>query len=208
VSRQAVAYVERLSITDRDAKRMFLLLAKRTTTRADPYRPEDIPDVMGLELSDANIHELAAHTGTSAEEFRQQLRGLKQHVRMDVLEHPDGVWEIVYGPMYERLSVPRPPEPDLTQGGPHPFWMPGWEKFSTWGYETGPGGHRHLYAQLNLNIDGPDAQPRIWIAPPRYVVQSIDELADAIAKAIAPYGPVPPPASEIKRWLTRPPQSL
>ncbi|NJP53557.1 hypothetical protein HCJ93_26700 [Streptomyces sp. SBST2-5] len=126
---------------------------------------------------------------------------------MDVLEHTDSVWEIVYGPSYTRAPQPRPAEPDLTRGGPHPFWAPGWEKHSTWGYESEPSGQTHLYAQLIPNQDGPDAEPRIWITPPRHVVQNVDELADAIAAAIAPYEPVAPPAVVVKRWLTVRPMS-
>jgi len=44
----------------------------------------------------------------------------------------------------------------------------------------------------------PSAQPRIWITPPRYVVTTVDELAEAIA----PYEVVPLPAEMIKVWLT------
>ncbi|MFE7709229.1 hypothetical protein ACFU6I_26290 [Streptomyces sp. NPDC057486] len=144
---------------------------------------------------------------TDPDAFRQQLRRLQQHVKMDVLEHSDGLWEIVYGPSYTRPPKPRPAKPDLTQGGPHPFWLPGWERYSTWGYEQGPDGHQQLYAQLILNEDGADAEPRIWITPPRHTVQTIDELAEAIAEALGSYGPVPPPTAEVKRWLTAPPLS-
>ncbi|MDN3265795.1 hypothetical protein QWJ26_39590 [Streptomyces sp. CSDS2] len=61
------------------------------------------------------------------------------------------------------------------------------------------GGHQHLYAQLILNQDGADAE-RIWITPSRHTATSVDELAEALA----PYGPVPVPAAEVKRWLTAP----
>jgi hypothetical protein len=207
MSRHAIVYVNSLSVTDATARAVLLLLAEHTAEPRDPYRPEDVPDIMGLNLHDSDIVALATRTGLDPEAFRQQLRGLKQHVKMDVLEHTDGLWEIVYGPSYTRPPKPRPAEPDLTQGGPHPFWLPGWEKYSTWGYEQDPGGHQHLYAQLIPNQDGPDAEPRIWITPPRHTVQSVDELAEAIAEAIAPYEPVRMPAVLIKRWLTRPPLS-
>jgi hypothetical protein len=41
---------------------------------------------------------LTSGIGIDAEEFRRLLRLLKTTVAMDVLEHKDGVWEIVYGP--------------------------------------------------------------------------------------------------------------
>lgn len=207
MSRHATAYVHSLGITDETARKVLVLLAERTHAPGDPYRPEDVPEVMGLHLQDSDIPDLADRAGLDPEAFRQQLRGLKQHVKMDVLEHTDGVWEIVYGSSYTRPPKPRPAQPDLTQGGPHPFWLPGWEKYSTWGYEQGPGGHQHLYAQLILNQDGADAEPRIWITPPRHTVQTVDELAEAIAEALGPHQPVPMPASLIKTWLTRPPLS-
>jgi hypothetical protein len=204
VSRQAVAYVQQAQITDATAKQVFMALAERTRTRDDPHRPDEIPDIMGIELSEADIPSLAARAGLDAAAFREQLRALKQHVRIDVLEHDDGVWEIVYGPSYTRLSSPRPAAPDTTQGGPHAFWMPGWEDYSTWGYDGAPG-DQHLYAQIIHNKDDPDAEPRIWITPPRHVVRTVDELAAVIAEAMSGYGPVAPPALEVKRWLTAPP---
>ncbi|MDQ0834515.1 hypothetical protein QFZ66_001778 [Streptomyces sp. B4I13] len=66
---------------------------------------------------------------------------------------------------------------------------------------------RHLYAQLIPNQDGPDAEPQIWITPPRHAVRTVDELADVVAAAIAPYEPVQRPGVLIKTWLTRPPLS-
>ncbi|MFI8793910.1 hypothetical protein [Streptomyces sp. NPDC055105] len=206
-NRHAIAYVRGLGIEDETARRVFLVLAERTDAPGGQYRPDDVPEIMGLELRDSDIPALAQRSGLSAEEFREQLRRLKQHVRMDVLEHPDGVWEIIYGASYTRPPKPKPAKPDLTRGGPHPFWMPGWEKFSTWGYDSDPSGQVHLYAQLIPNRDGPDADPRVWITPPSHLVFSIDELAEAISAAIAPYGPVAPPAELIKHWLTVPPLS-
>ncbi|MFF7098442.1 hypothetical protein ACFY9A_39665 [Streptomyces rubradiris] len=206
MSRHAISYVRGLEIADETALRVFLLLAERTTARGGRYRPDDIPEIMGLELQDPDIPALAAQIGLTPEDFRQQLRELKKHVRMDVLEHTDGVWEIVYGPSYTRPAKPRLAQPDLTQDGPHPFWLPGWEKYSTWGYEQSPDGP-YLYAQLIPNQDGPDAEPRIWITPPGHVVRTVDELAETIATALAPYQPVVMPTSLIKTWLTTPPLS-
>ncbi|WP_394426323.1 hypothetical protein [Streptomyces sp. SGAir0957] len=206
MSRHATAYVRGLEIADETARTVFLLLAERTIAQGDRHRPEVIPEIMGLELQDHNIPALAEQTGLVPEDFRQQLRELKKHVRMDVLEHTDGVWEIVYGPSYTRPPTPRPAQPDLTRGGPHPFWLPGWEKYSTWGYEQSADGP-FLYAQLIPNQDGPDAEPRIWITPPGHVVRTVDELAEAIATALVPYQPVLMPASLIKTWLTTPPLS-
>ncbi|MFG2712838.1 hypothetical protein ACGFX2_20115 [Streptomyces goshikiensis] len=205
MSRHATAYVRSLGITDGTALTVLTLLAALTHAPGDPHRPEDIPEVMGLYLQDSDIPDLAAQAGLAPEAFRRQLRGLRQHVKMDVLEHADGVWEIVYGPSYTRRPEPRPARPDLTRGGPHPFWLPGWDHYSTWGYEQGPGGHQHLYAQLLLNQDGPDAEPRIWITPPQYTVRTLDELAGAIARALGPHQPVPMPASLIRTFLTSPP---
>lgn len=119
--------MQRTRIADDRAKRVFLLLAERTSALGDP-KDED-PPVMGLELHDADIPDLAARTGIDAAEFRRLLRVLKESIPMDVLEHTDGVWEIV-------------------------------------------------------------------------VLRTVDELAQAIADAVAPYEPVPPPASVIKMRLT------
>ncbi|MFD9405928.1 hypothetical protein ACFWBN_02730 [Streptomyces sp. NPDC059989] len=196
-------------ITDETARKVFLLLAELTHAPGDPYRPQDVPEVMGLELLDADVPELARRVGIAPEEFRSRLRALRELVRMDVLEHvADGVWEIVYGPLYGDAPAARVPKPDLTRGGPHAFRMPGWEQFSTWGYESGPHGETNLYAQLIANQDGAHADPRIWITPPRYLVRDIEELATVIAVALVPYVPVPPPASLIKSWLTEPPRSF
>lgn len=205
MSRHATAYVNSLGITDATVRTVLQLLAERTDAPGDPRRPDDIPDIMGVHLQDSDLPALAVRAGLDPEEFREQLRALKQHVKMDVLEHSDGLWEIVYGPSYTRPPKPRSAEADLTRGGPHPFWLPGWEKYSTWGYEQDLSGHRHLYAQLIPNQDGPDAEPRIWITPPGHTVQTVDELAEVIAESIAPYEPVRMPGVLIKRWLTRPP---
>ncbi|MET9607423.1 hypothetical protein ABZZ17_20510 [Streptomyces sp. NPDC006512] len=195
MSQHAIAYVHSQNITDETARRVFLAVAERSKGEGD---------ILGLNLWDADIPALAPRAGLTADEFRRQLRSLKQHVRMDVREHSDGLWEIVYGPSYTRPAKPKPAKPDLTRGGPHPFWMPGWDQQSIWGYEEGLG---HLYAQLYANQDDPDAEPRIWITPPSYIVRDIDELAAAIAQTLIRYVPVRVPAEVIKSWLTTPPLS-
>ena len=66
---------------------------------------------------------------------------------MDVLEHTDGIWEIFYGPSYtnpEKANDARAFS-DTEISGIRQFTMPGWDHYSTWGYEEGLG---HLYAQL------------------------------------------------------------
>jgi hypothetical protein len=204
VSKNAIAYVHSRNIADEKARRVFLALAEHTKAEGASSRPEGVADSFGLELWDTEIPAIAGRTGLDVEQFRRQLRELKRHVRMDILEHSDGLWEIVYGPSYTEPARPRLAAPDLMRGGPHPFWMPGWEQYSTWGYEEGLG---HLYAQLIPNQDGPDAEPRAWITPPRYVVRDVDELAAAIAEALTPYVPVPLFAELVKSWLTTAPLS-
>ncbi|WP_327668119.1 MULTISPECIES: hypothetical protein [unclassified Streptomyces] len=76
----------------------------RRATRAAPTTRQR----SGLTLQPADIPVLALHAQLSPDELRQQLRALKQHVRMDVLQHPDGVWEIVYEPTYARSPRPSP----------------------------------------------------------------------------------------------------
>ena len=94
MSKEDVAYVNQLGMTDETARRVFLLLAERTSTSRLAWDSET-PEIMGIELTPADIPALAAQAGLDPEAFRAQLRRLKQHVRMDVLEHSDGVWEIV-----------------------------------------------------------------------------------------------------------------
>ena len=55
---------------------------------------------MGLLVADTDLPGMAAEVGINADRFRDVLRQLRGLVPMDVLEHPDGVWEIVYGPGY------------------------------------------------------------------------------------------------------------
>jgi len=207
VNKVAVAYVQGLGIGDALARRVFLLLAARTEASRYYDTPEDTstPEIMGLELRDADIPALATEAGISADSFREQLRVLKRTVKMDVLEHKqEGVWEIVYGPSYtDPPPPPRPKSVDPARVGPiHPFWMPGWDHYSTWGWEEGLG---HFYAQIIHNSDDRDTRPRIWITPPTYVMRTVDQLAEAIATAIAPYEAVAPPTEMIKRWLLQPP---
>ncbi|WP_435583461.1 hypothetical protein [Amycolatopsis thermoflava] len=204
MSKQAITYVQRLGIADKRAEQVFLLLAERTKITSDVLGA-DVPDVMGLEVAPTDIPVLAAQVGLDPEGFRAQLRSLKQHVRMDVLEHDDGVWEIVYGPSYTDRKRSAHLPPDIAEGnvgGLNAFLVPGWDHFSTWGYEDGLG---HYYAQLYHNSDDRDAAPRIWITPPKYVVRTIDDLAQAIAEALAPYERVPMPAALVKMYLTKPP---
>ena len=61
--------------------------------------------------------------------------------------------------------------------------------------------HRLMVVRLISSRDGADAEPRMWITPPRRSAQAVDELTEAIT----PYEPVRRiPASLIKRWVTRP----
>lgn len=195
--KQAVAYVQGLHLPDPDAERVFLLLVERTRTSS--WDGEQ-PPVMGLELREADIPYFAASAGIDAPQFRRLLRAMKITIPMDVLEHRDGVWEIVYGPSYtnRKNKAAAPTSGDAPIGGIQPFTMPGWDRFSTWGYEEGLG---HFYAQLYRNSDDRDAAPRIWITPPAYVVATVDELAETIATAIAPYEPMYLTASVISKWL-------
>lgn len=68
-------------IADETARRVFLAVAEESKGEGD---------ILGLNLWDAAIPVLAERAGLTAE-FRHQLRALKQHVRMDVLEHSDGL---------------------------------------------------------------------------------------------------------------------
>lgn len=199
MSKQAAAYVQGLRSAEPNAECVLLLLAERTET--SPWDGEQ-PSVMRLELRDTDIPHLAVRAGIDADEFRRLLRALRTTVPLDVLEHSDGVWEIVYGPSYtnpENMNEARLFS-DTKIGGIQAFTMPGWDHYSTWGYEEGLG---HLYAQLYLNSDDPYAQPRIWITPPSYVVTTIDELAEAISTAIALYEVLPLSPEVIKTWLTQ-----
>lgn len=199
MSRDAIEYVRRLSLPDPGAARVFVLLAERTRPGSDLGQGPG--HVMGLELRDTEIPALAAGIGLAPEQFRRLLRLLKTTVSMDVLEHDDGVWEIVYGPAY---TDPKPPprarfdEADIPEA--KAFAFPGWQRSSTWGRD---GGHGHLYARLVHDSDAPGANLRIWITAPRHVVDTVDELAEAIAEAIAPHCVLPPPPAVIRVFLTR-----
>jgi len=200
VSADAIEYVRGRNLADPHAARVFMLLAEHTRPGAGPT--QDAQYAMGLDLRDAEIPALAAEVGLDAQEFRQQLRRLKTLVPMDVIEHEDGVWEIVYGTAY---TDPNPaPEATFDEANiPRikAFAFPGWDRFSTWGRDEGLG---HLYARLYLNTDDRDAKPRISIPPPRHVLRTVDELAAAIAEAIAPYQPaLPPPPEVIKLFLAK-----
>jgi hypothetical protein len=125
-----------------------------------------------------------------ANRFRDVLRKLRDIVPMDVLEHQDGTWEIVYGPSYTSPLPPRPVKEAI--GGRNIFGLPGWERYSTWGLDTplGRADDAYLYAQLYRNTDDPNSRPRIWITPPRYILTTLDQLAEAASIEIAPHEPV------------------
>jgi hypothetical protein len=121
VSKRAIAYVQSRRLADPDAARVFLLLAERT--QASSFGDELAP--MGLLFADTDLPGLAAEVGINADRFRNVLRQLRDLVPMDVLEHPDGVWEIVYGPGYTdppSLSA----RDGETVGFRNVFAMPGW----------------------------------------------------------------------------------
>jgi hypothetical protein len=180
------------------------MLAKRT--EASLFDDDESP--MGLLLNDADIPKLAANLGIGADRFRDLLRELRDLVPMDVLEHPDGTWEIVYGPLYTNPKERPQPRPAVDGGnfGPrNPFTMPGWEDHSTWGVDNplGRADLRYLFAELYLNTDDRNAAPRIWITPPKYAPATLDELAQAIAAEISPYLAVPVPPEVIRIWLVQ-----
>jgi hypothetical protein len=204
MSQRAVAYVQGCHLADPVATRVFLALAERTT----PSWADSDDSPMGLIISDADIPGLADGLGIDADRFRDLLRELRDLVPMDVLEHSDGTWEIVYGPPY--TSPPPPPQPRPAEDGDdigpvNPFTMPGWESYSTWGMDKplGLADQGYLYAQLYRNIDDPGAAPLVWITPPRYAPTTLDQLAQAIATEITPYEAIPVPPSAIRTWLAR-----
>jgi hypothetical protein len=198
VSKRAIAYVQSRRLADPDAARVFLLLAERT--HASSFGDEMAP--MGLLLADADLPGLAAGLGISADRVRNVLRQLRDLVPMDVLEHPDGVWEMVYGPGY---TDPQSARDGDAVGSRNMFTLPGWEDYSTWGMDAPLGlpEHAYLYAQLYRNTDNPADAPRIWITPPRYVLATLDQLAEAIATEIAPYEPIPLPPELIRSWMVQ-----
>jgi hypothetical protein len=204
VGQRAIAYVQERRLADPVAARVFLTVAERTA----PSSFDDDDSPMGLLLSDADIPGLAARLGIDADRFRGVLRELRDLVPMDVLEHSDGTWEIVFGPPY--TNPPEPPQPRPAEDGDdigavNPFTMPGWESYSTWGLDQPLGltDQGYLYVQLYLNTDDPGAAPRIWITPPKYAPVTLDQLAQAIATETAPYEPVPMPPSTIRLWLVQ-----
>lgn len=53
------------------------------------------------------------------------------------------------------------PEPESEQrDGVNPLWLPGWESYSTWGWDSGV---RSWYAQLYRDSDDRDGPPRVWL---------------------------------------------
>jgi hypothetical protein len=129
MSQRAIAYARERSLADPDAAMVLLLLAGRT----DVLPIEDPLSPMGLLLSDRDIPALAATLNLGADRFRDVLRQLRDLVPMDVLEHRDGTWEIVYGPGYTSPPQPRPAKDGEAIAGRNIFDMPGWEEYSTWG---------------------------------------------------------------------------
>jgi hypothetical protein len=200
VSKRAIAYVQSRRLTDPDAARVFLLLAERTQDLS--FGDESAP--MGLLVADTDLPGLAAEVGINADRFCNVLRQLRDLVPMDVLEHSDGAWELVYGPSYTdppSLSA----RDGETVGFRNVFAMPGWESYSTWGRDEplGLSEHAYLYAQLYRNSDNPDGVPCVWITPPKYVLTTLDQLAEAIATEIAPYEPLPLPPVLIRGWMVQ-----
>ncbi|MFI8992149.1 hypothetical protein ACIG63_45690 [Streptomyces antimycoticus] len=73
------------------------------------------------------------------------------------------------------------PEPDMPQrDSVKPLWLPGWEAYSTWGYDTGTGSY---YAQLYRDEDDRDAKPRHWISGTGQSIQHPQVLYMRIALA-------------------------
>ena len=132
MSERAIAYVRERNLVDPDATRVLLLLAGRTDALPieDPWSP------MGLLLSDCDIPAMAATLNLGADRFRDVLRQLRDIVPMDVLEHRDGTWEIVYGPSYTSSPQPRLAQDGEAIEGRNAFGMPGWEQYSTWGLDA------------------------------------------------------------------------
>lgn len=202
MSRRAIDYVQSITISDPQSQRVLLALADRTRPSQFDQEPDPI---LGLILHDSEIAQLADSIGIGEDAFRRILRELRDTVPMDVLEHSDGQWEIVYGPPYTNPTSATSTVDTITEANVqnvHSFNMPGWENYSTWGYDTGLA---CLYAQLYLNQDDRDGRPRIWITPPQHVIIRINELAEVIATEIASFGPVSPPTEVVLFYLTNTP---
>ncbi|WP_157181404.1 hypothetical protein [Actinopolymorpha alba] len=60
----------------------------------------------------------------------------------------------------------------------YPLFLDGWDNLSTWGRDNGI-----WYAQLTRNGNSDDDGPDVWITPPRYVIERVDDLAKAISAA-------------------------
>jgi len=202
VGERELAYVRGKAIDDPEVAHVFEAIAART----QPSRDEGADTIMGLDLHDADIPDLAAGIGLDGEQFRAALRRLRHHVRMNVGEHADGIWEIVYGPAFDKPRMPTREEVDqAARHGPQPFWMPGWDAYSIWGYDTDlSDGSHYLFAQLYRNDDDRDGPPRIWITPPDHMPRTRAELAEAIAARLGKHEIVPIPPVAIDDWLTRP----
>lgn len=59
--------------------------------------------------------------------------------------------------------------------------MPGWGRYSTWGYEHGT----DYWAQLYRNTDDRDGEPRIWITPASHLISSFGVLVQVITTRVA-----------------------
>lgn len=71
----------------------------------------------------------------------------------------------------------------MRQIGKAPLNLPGWERYSTWGWDSRDG---ELYAQLYRNSDDPRDMPRVWISTAAGWPQSTavpEVLAGWIARA-------------------------
>jgi hypothetical protein len=67
---------------------------------------------------------VAATLNLGADRFRDVLRQLRDIVPMDVLEHRDRTWEIVYGPSYTSSPQPRLAQDGEVIDGRNVFGMP------------------------------------------------------------------------------------
>lgn len=91
---------------------------------------------------------------------------------------------------------------ELKTRGRMPLVLPGWDRFSVWGWDGAEGS---LFAQLWMNSDNSRDEPRVWITPgmglPR--ITSVDDLARFIQLATGAGD------DEVRQALTRcAPQSV
>lgn len=70
---------------------------------------------------------------------------------------------------------------DLQKHGRIPLVLDGWQRFSVWGWDSR---EDTLFAQLWMNTDDSDSEPRHRITPGSYpVIRYLDDLAQFIAQA-------------------------